>query len=237
MPNHVTTRCIVYGNAGAVQAFRRRMIVFVSAGGSTPGHQAFDFNRIIPMPTILRDTDESSTARIGAALLNLRGSCPAPFETGGLYVTEIAGIRAAVSMPDAPISDVAAALLKQNSIYEEQGLRRLQALTETGFTSWYPWSVRYWGTKWGAYQFDLVSDDPLHFTFQTAWSFPTPVFEALAAEFPSLTFDLCCFDEGWNFAGAGAFNPRLDQPAFALCDATDELYQRVYGQPAEPEED
>jgi hypothetical protein len=58
-----------------------------------------------------------------------------------------------------------------------------------------------------------------------------PVFREIAKDFPTLSFRCTCYDEGGNFAGDGFFNPQPDQAQFATCNATDELYERVYGHP------
>jgi hypothetical protein len=133
-------------------------------------------------------------------------------------------------MLDAPIRDVAAAYLSKNPEYETAGRLRLQAILETGFASWYPWNIENWGTKWNSYSFRHVADEPLEFIFETAWGFPEPVFLAIAREYPTLHFKCLTFDEGWNFGGAGYFNPPAGEPAWAQCTATDELYERVYGE-------
>lgn len=75
------------------------------------------------------------------------------------------------------------------------------------------------------------SAKPLEFSFKTAWDFPTPVFHEIAETFPDLSFRCTCYDEGGNFAGDGFFNPRQGEKDFAICDATDHLFERVYGHP------
>ena len=53
--------------------------------------------------------------------------------------------------------------------------------------------------------------------------------------FRGLRFECTCFNEGWCFAGRGAFN---GQPAFRFVEPTDELYEAVYGyKPSREEED
>ena len=42
---------------------------------------------------------------------------------------------------------------------------------------WYEWNVEMWGTKWNAYQLEIVS--PTVVTFETAWSAPHPVIARL----------------------------------------------------------
>ena len=54
-------------------------------------------------------------------------------------------------------------------------------LTKHGFVDWYDWSNAKWGTKWNAGD-SVVADD--YIEFETAWSLPTPVCEALAQVTP-----------------------------------------------------
>jgi hypothetical protein len=233
MPNHVTTRCTVTGPAADVAAFRTRCIVPVD------GSDQFDFNAVIPMPEILRGTEDGTRAEEGAALLLAAGSRGAPYATLGLYDHQIAYIRGEAGLPrDASISDVARAFLEKHPDWREHGEKRLRAVVETGFVSWYSWSIDKWGTKWGAYSFAIDEEEPgrLAVKFDTAWSFPTPVFDALVEQYPTLTFDCLTFDEGSNFAGTGQFGAVVTEP-FHLCAATDDLFEAVYGHPPEREEE
>jgi hypothetical protein len=66
---------------------------------------------------------------------------------------------------------------------------------------WYDWNVRNWGTKWDAGSVDLGSETEttLNYTFDTAWSIPEPVFEAMVKKFPTLDFDFSSEEEqGWG---------------------------------------
>lgn len=133
------------------------------------------------------------------------------------------------------ISEVAKAYLAKHPEYEERGRARLNCILETGFADWYAWSIENWGTKWDSFRYREVAADPFAFRFETAWSFPTPIFEALAAKYPTLTFDVMAFDEGWNFACEGQFGSEVRKP-FETVEATDELYEAVYGQAPERED-
>ena len=59
-----------------------------------------------------------------------------------------------------------------------------RAIKETGFPSWYEWSLKHWGTKRNAYSIKRCSDTRIKFL--TAWSMPTPIIEAL--------INSCCSD-------------------------------------------
>jgi hypothetical protein len=110
----------------------------------------------------------------------------------------------------------------------EHGRKSIHAHEQTGFYDWYDWRVENWGTKWNSYSFEFEHEGPaeLRFRFNTAWDFPIPIFEKLAEMFPTLCFRCVCFDEASNFAGRGAFN---GEPPFEYMEATDELFEAVYG--------
>lgn len=77
-----------------------------------------------------------------------------------------------------------------------QFVKCLNNLKETGYASWYDWSVEKWGTKWNAYGFPKSLDTSLGFVcFQTAWSAPIPVISALSSIYPNARFSLEYADE------------------------------------------
>ena len=55
--------------------------------------------------------------------------------------------------------------------------------------------------------------------------------------FPALHFECACFDEGRGFAGDGFFNPPEGEIEFMADAATDRLYEKVYGEKPEKDED
>lgn len=237
MPNHVTIRCVVTGPDAEVQRFRETVLLTKVDAPANISHTQLDFEAVIPMPSALKGVEAGSRSEEGAVLIVLRAERGAPFATGGLYEARVQRIRDDVGMRDDHIQKVAAEYLRKHPDVEEQGRLRLRTILETGYADWYSWSIANWGTKWNSYRFALIAEDPLEFTFETAWSFPTPVFEKVANVFPSLVFECRCFDEGWNFAGEGFFNPPASRPQFAIVGATDVLYERVYGRPHESEEE
>jgi hypothetical protein len=239
MPNYITTTCRVVGPAEAIQRFKEAVFIIAPEGHSDAGGTLFDFNGIIQMPQSIADTVSGSAAEEGLALIIARGSNPAPFADLGLYAHRIQHIRREAGLaPDAAIKDVAAAYLTKWPLVEAAGRAQLIALAETGSTDWYSWSTTHWGTKWGSFRFAVREcSQGYAFAFETAWSFPTPKFQKLAVDFPDLQFECHTSDEGRNFAGSGWFNAHEGQADFKLCDATDELYQIVYGRAPENEEE
>jgi hypothetical protein len=69
-----------------------------------------------------------------------------------------------------------------------------------GIPNWYDWNTENWGTKWGAYSMNDKRDTPDTIHFQTAWSVPEPVVEALAKMFPDveMQWDYADEDSGSN---------------------------------------
>lgn len=61
-----------------------------------------------------------------------------------------------------------------------------------GSNNWYDWSCFNWGTKWNAYS-DYKEDSTI--TFDTAWSCPLPVLDALAE---------MCYNHNVSFTGKWA---------------------------------
>jgi hypothetical protein len=59
-------------------------------------------------------------------------------------------------------------------------------------TNWYNWNNDNWDTKWDACNPEIFIDEPtsLTYTFETAWSPATPVFEKMVEQFPDLYFDI-----------------------------------------------
>lgn len=236
MPNYVTSTCRVHGPADDVARLKATVFRTAPADHSDAGGTLFDFNAIIPMPGSVSAASESSAAEEGMALIAARGSRGAPYDRLGLYQARIDWIRQEAGLPaDAHIADVATAFLKKYPDWEEQGKARMRALLDSGYASWYPWAIANWGTKWGAFRYAETGSEPFGFRFETAWSFPTPIFEALIAQYPTLSFECATFDEGWCFAGQGWFNGPSGSAPFAESKATDDLYRLVYGE--EPPQD
>jgi hypothetical protein len=72
---------------------------------------------------------------------------------------------------------------------------------ESGNTpdNWYNWNRANWGTKWDAYNVEVVEGSRatrIEYRFTTAWSAPDPVLAAMAEQFPLLRFELKFREEG-----------------------------------------
>jgi hypothetical protein len=219
MPNHVTTRCIITGPTEDIKRFHSSLIQIPEGGAEL----TLDFERIIPLPEVIKNTDNARDIDLGIEILT--GS-PTPDMAKSSYLTWPWAQKLGIST----LSELRAWVEKERPEALESGRKALEALEQTGCYDWYDWSVENWGSKWNSYRFEIKyeDNDQLSFHFDTAWSFPTPIFEKLAGMFPTLRFDCACFDEMWNFAGEGVFN---GDPPFEFVEPTVELHEKVYGCP------
>lgn len=74
-------------------------------------------------------------------------------------------------------------------------------LHEDGSVCWYGWSTRNWGTKWNGYDLQgptALEDGRLEYCFDTAWSHPFPVIEALSKSFPQTELEVEWADEDFG---------------------------------------
>jgi hypothetical protein len=232
MPNHVTHRVIVTGPADQIAAFKTRAIRLID----DRTEPCLDFNAFIPMPADIANTESgSSTDFWMMALGNDEPGMPLrDFSHVLTYPwVQAAGIKTREEF---------AAYLQRSENWQQAKANAERQLTNKdkyGHYNWHDWSRAKWGTKWGAYSFAIASDEPvrLEFKFDTAWSTPEPVFDAIAEAFPALRFEIACYDEGANFAGYGFLNGRHGDEPFATCNANNRLYELTYGQPPEIEDD
>jgi hypothetical protein len=83
--------------------------------------------------------------------------------------------------------------------------QELQLIALCGASNWYDWNIANWGTKWNnsddGVHVDMISDSNLLYNFDTAWSPPIPVVEALVENFPKLNFLLDFEEPGMSFWG------------------------------------
>jgi len=162
--------------------------------------RAIELNSVIPMPEILRETQAGSVSGAVKDILAGRyASISRHFPTVG----------------DVPMGKTAEGVLEfLSGTVGETALKEyrhcLQAYRETGFVDWYEWSTQNWGTKW---ETDGNGDKPdvvpyhdrpgvyfMEAYFDTAWSPPIQVLEALSEKYPQLQIRGAYIDEGGGFA-------------------------------------
>ncbi len=161
-----------------------------------------DFNKIVPMPAILKGTVSGYPADAGLALLDdEKGlamlSWPCVQRQG---ITDLDGLRRHLREQPAAAE------------YEKAGKHALQAREETGYYNWYDWcngtkengfDDGHWGTKWNACYCSKTENSAMStmIRFCAAWSPPSPVVKELAKQYPHLTVTLRYWEGGERFRG------------------------------------
>ena len=77
--------------------------------------------------------------------------------------------------------------------WADLGDKYLRNLELYGSTTWYGWCISNWGTKWNACEVSWSGDD--YVEFDTAWSFPEPIFTKLADLYPDILISVNFADE------------------------------------------
>lgn len=227
MPNHVTHRVAFKSvDKADMDAFIERFFT-----ADETGKLELDFNKIVPMPEILKDSESSSSVANGLAVLG-RSDIPAGFGS-----TKSLGEMLSYAWVQGK-GITTEELLKREPDCIAKAEAAIKAYEECGHTSWYSWSVENWGTKWNAYDCEVerTEDRELWVKFDTAWSPPSPVLEALHDLAPEISFAGACFDEGWNFACSFTGEAGFFQIENREVNA--EVYELVYGEapPVDDEE-
>jgi len=170
MPNHITNRLWIKGKGGKEileSLYTNRMT------DSDGDENCFDFNKIIKRPIIFEGTTGGSVTwdikrELNALAEKHKG------EKLEFKLTELA-------------------MKYMGHKDEKELLLSIECFKYHGVISWYDWAIKYWGTKWNAYQTIIESD--CRVTFDTAWSTPEPVIYALSKKFPKNKFTLRYADE------------------------------------------
>jgi len=62
---------------------------------------------------------------------------------------------------------------------------------------WYGWCNKHWGTKWSAYEEEVIHDKAYtHYSFDTAWGSPSAWIQKVSRKFPHLKFNITWAEEG-----------------------------------------
>lgn len=126
----------------------------------------FDFNRLIPRPAELEIYSSGKGTQGLAYLFKHAENSDEEEIIAKAYSSEIRFGNIRTTNVSDDIDEEAINLGKQY----------LSNYKKYGYCTWYNWSIENWGTKWNACD---VSVGKKSIYLNTAWSFPTPIFEKL----------------------------------------------------------
>ena len=183
MPNHVTNILTITGPEELVAKIKSEI-----AGEYEDGEPRFiDFNKIVPRPDSLNITSGSSTSN-GIAILKYRAGDTSDIRKimGYNWATEFATEEALITH-----------MLENGSANLEEAQKALDNIRDYGHQDWYSWSTSNWGTKWNAYS-QNSDEGSNEISFETAWSTPYPVIEALSRKYPEAVISMRFADEDFG---------------------------------------
>ena len=211
MPNHIQTNITLYGSTEDIDQFWnlfkveniedkltktvRKIQVDDSTEPPKPKYE-IDLNKVIPMPSELNIEAEGLHTLLASR-----------------YSQDNDLIAAIQTVPEDVVASLTPANLKEFiasscpktsqatisrlETYSEESYgnfcQAIKNLRKFGYPSWYEWRVENWGTKWNAYQQSRTSAN--EFSFQTAWSHPSPIIDLLSKMFRSIVFRVKYADE------------------------------------------
>ena len=182
MPNHVTNILTITGPEELVAKIKSEI-----SGEHDDGEAMhIDFNKIIPRPDTLNITSGSSTSN-GIAILKWRAGDTSDIRKimGYQWATEFESEEALITH-----------MLENKTANLEEAQKALDNERLYEHQDWYSWSVNKWGTKWNAYSQEAKEDGAIK--FETAWSTPYPVIEALSLKFPEAVISMRYADEDFG---------------------------------------
>lgn len=173
MPNYIMNRLKMSGEQSRIDE------LLASIKGEDT---VIDFNKIIPMPAEL-DIEVGTHSDNGLKAYK---------EFIDVY-TALADNKDLLNIPKEK-EDAFLKIRKDIDSNEwELGRQAFRNELKYGFTDWYSWSIKNWGTKWDAWETAIIDDSTI--CFYTAWSRSMPVITKLAEMFPDIKFEYHWADE------------------------------------------
>lgn len=216
MPNWVRHEFSIVGETKELKKIYED--VFLQANGELE----FDFDKIVPMPKDLEMGCSGDHAicgnrfRTSATELELE-------ERIGQLVKEN---KEKINSQNGMVRFVRDKLIAEGRLRPESGnedekyfekgveryIREEYNLQKYGYQDWYEWSWNNWGTKWNSCANDIKVEydqnneiECISGNFETAWSTPKPVFDAMSRRYPNLSVDIDFCDEDYFSKNAGTF--------------------------------
>lgn len=227
MPNHVTTRCFVSGSEESLEDFSSRILM----------NDSFDFGLVIPKPAEVATSESSTDAFTGFYALTGKHAS---------FMGDVKDVSWEQWVRDhynySHLSSREELLAGLTDAQRSAGERAVRCYEASGYVDWYHWSIDNWGTKWNAYDISIVRKDSskVEIVFNTAWSFPLPVFTKMQEMFPELVFTTYSVDEGWIFVSHGETQNGIfvyDSISSPGKEKVKEIYRIVFQEDMEDDEE
>lgn len=193
MPNYVTNQLTICAEGEHLQ----KVLDEIKFDGEKRG--SFDFNKVIPMPKSLEVESGSLTGVAISAYLDKLRESDSPALEEELKVVSSMGRYRSSHMTEERMANA----LKNSGMAKDElialGKRYVDNQREYGAPTWFEWRTKNWGTKWELEPEDTrMSGSTLE--FDTAWSPPEPIVEALSQRFPDIVFTMrwASEDIGYN---------------------------------------
>ena len=184
MPNHVTNILKINGDDELVEKIKSEICGDDEDGDSIP----IDFEKIVPKPESLDITSGGNTDNGLAVLQYVAGNEKKIIEMLNWPWVKNEGI----TDPDELVKH----LISTKKANLEEAAIALVNIEKYGHKDWYSWCNDKWGTKWNAYSQEVGLEGEI--IFQTAWSNPYPIIEALSSKYPDAEFNLRYADEDFG---------------------------------------
>lgn len=170
MPNHITTKIEFYGEQGNID----KVLDFIKGDG-----ECIDFNKIIPMPESLNIESGSTTDRAIAYYVTERLTIPVEQTNLNALISNMFDNNWAREVVRRVAESAKTESAEEMEKLYNMGKQYMFNRENYGFYTWYDWCRANWGTKWNAYDSNFDKDGNV-IEFDTAWSCPIPVLDALA---------------------------------------------------------
>ena len=231
MPNWCNNEVNINGSAKDIAALKELI------------GEDFDFNKIVPMPECLEaDSHGQSACGIMVVCDSSTMLChKASEEHGGRGLMKVVnakckgGGNGMITLAQAVIDGFKPCPECINTTTEhskelglgldcsiEESIRRLQ---EYGHDNWYDWHIANWGTKWAASDADVeFTKTSMTARFDTAWSPPEPIYQALVDKFHDLEITWHWDEPGMDQSGDLDTGAVYDYQCDCDCDEEDCYY-------------
>lgn len=183
MPNHIQNRLVVKAN----QVEELKMFLDAIRGFDSEDN-FIDFNKIIPMPEEIKNTESSS--KVDDAIYYYLVNTEQEWLINKILKYSISRMDRFANFSQEELNEMFAI-----------GQQYVNNWKRYGAKDWYDWSRINWGTKWNAYNTDLeyIDECEVVIYFQTAWSGVPDIIAEITERFPTLTFEYAYSDEDMGY--------------------------------------